>query len=114
MQTGGHHCRREHHRLPVELHVRLDLLHMDLSGRTLNISEQGARVRLPERTALKRGDEVLLDLSLPDGGPLLKVLCWVAAVDHHHPGEALSLTFFALPEAEALRIRSLVAKGPTA
>lgn len=111
MHTEGHRCRREHRRLPVELHVRLDLLHMDLAGRTINISEQGARIRLADRTALKRGDEVLLDVALPDGGPPLKSLCWVAAVDHHHPGEALSLTFFALPDADAQRIRCFVEKG---
>ena len=105
--------RREHQRLDVELPVRLELPEGEVGATALNVSEQGVRLVTDRPTSVKRRDEILVELRLRDGSPPVKALGWVADAGRSGPGDAISLTFFALPEVDARRIRAFVTAGIT-
>ena len=100
---------REHARAAVELPVVLEWKNRRVRGITLNVSEQGVRVRTSEPLHAGKADEVMIELAVPDRGGRVHVLGWVADAAANGAGDDLSLTFFALPEKDVPRLRALVA-----
>jgi hypothetical protein len=102
--------RREHSRLELELPARIEGPTGMLAATVVNLGEQGARLVTSSVTGVGRGDEVLIDLHLPGDAKSLRALGWVADAVRRGDGDALSVTFFGLPEEDALRVRTLVDK----
>ncbi len=100
---------REHVRASMELPVFLEWKNRRVRGVTLNVSEQGVRVRTREPLHAGKADEVMVELAVPGRGGRIHVLGWVADAAPNGAGDDLSLTFFALPEKDVPRIRALVA-----
>jgi hypothetical protein len=100
--------RREHNRLELDLPARIEGPTGMLAATVVNLGEQGARLLTTSATGVGRGDEVLIDLHLPGEDKALRALGWVADAARRGTGDALSVTFFGLPEDDALRVRALV------
>lgn len=109
--------RRQHHRADVELSVT-QLLGNVLTGRsgfttrTLNLSEGGAKLRVPEEMLL--GEPLALVLHLPDG---VAYPCRVRVVrsspypdDPGEDGAWAAVEFVELPDATRAAIRALVTR----
>lgn len=103
--------RREFVRVELDLPVRVGLAGGDLVARVVNLGEQGLRYLRPSEIAMNEDREVMLEFTLP-GEETIRVLGWVAEKQPQGNDLAVSVTFFSLPEEDALRIRRFVASSP--
>jgi c-di-GMP-binding flagellar brake protein YcgR len=99
---------REHIRAKTDLPVRVETVDGDLQARVIDISEQGLRYVRSNNSGPHEDREVLLDFSLPGDDQEIRVLASVAGISEEDQQREVSVTFFALPEPDAKRIRRFV------
>jgi hypothetical protein len=99
---------REHQRAEVDLEIRVEMLGGAVKARMIDIGEQGLRYSRPTGSDLQEDREVLIDLHLPGDEVGIRVLGAVAGTRDNGRQREVSVTFFALPDADARRIRSFV------
>jgi c-di-GMP-binding flagellar brake protein YcgR len=101
---------REHIRVETDLPVRVEMVDGDLQARVVDISEQGLRYVRSNNSGPHEDREVLLDFLLPGDDQEIRVLASVAGISEEEQQREVSVTFFALPEPDAERIRSFVSE----
>lgn len=105
---------REHTRVEADLPIRVEMVDGDLQARIVDICEQGLRYVRPNSSGPHEDREVMLDFSLPGEDQEIRVLASVAGISEEDYQREVSVTFFALPEADAERIRSFVSENGSA
>lgn len=102
--------RREHQRADVYLEVRVEGQEDHFLTKAVNLDRQGLRYLHPGGMTPQKGDEVMLEIFLPEEEEAIQTLTWVAGVSDDGGVPAVSATFFDLPDEAAARIEQFIAE----
>ena len=100
--------RREHQRAEVYLEVRIEGQDDHFLTKAVSLDRQGLRYLHPGGAPPKQGDEVMLEVFLPDEDEAIHTLSCVAGVSDDGGVPAVSVTFFDLPDQDAARVEQSV------
>jgi len=106
--------RRRHTRADLDVYLEEVFFCGRQLGRTMDISESGVRYLTGLTTPVRAGEEVFLELPLPDHPEPLRVLGRVVGEMKRALFRTTSVVFTSMTQADAARVRDFVARRAAA